>query len=182
MPHDPFLERIHVGQNTTPPRLLVRAANLLNGANFGKLPPVQTRRGAEEYERQLRHHLLMGRYGIKKEVPTFAEWWHGRYWTEWVIGRKNKPSMVEHKRSIYEHHLEPVFGKMRLDEIKVGEVARFGANLIKKGLKAKSVNNILTILSKPLLYAVDVDVIAKAPKVGLFKVEPTEIDAWEIDE
>src|SRR5262249_9015461 len=147
-----------------------------------KVSPIQSRRGAEEYERQLRHDVLMGRYGIAKEVPTFKEWWHGRYWVEWVIGRKNKPSMVEQKKSIYKNHLGPAFGKMRFDEIKVGEVARFRASLIKKGLNDKTVNNILTVLSKPLRYAVDVDVLVKAPKVGLMKTEPVEIDAWEFAE
>jgi integrase len=147
-----------------------------------KVSPVQTRRGAEEYERQLRHDLLMGRYGIRKEVPTFEEWWHGRYWNEWVIGRKNKPSSMESKRSTYEHHLKAAFGHKRLDEIGVGEVARFRAGLIQKQLTDKTVNNILTILSKPLRYAVDVEVIMKAPKVGLLRVEANEIDAWELHE
>jgi len=31
---------------------------------------------------------------VKKEVPTFAEWFKGSFWHEWVIGRKNKPSEV----------------------------------------------------------------------------------------
>jgi hypothetical protein len=131
-----------------------------------KVSPVQTRRGAEEYERQLRNDLLMGRYGSRKEVPTFDEWWHGRYWNEWVIGRKNKPGSVEAKRSTYRHHLLAVFGAMRLDEIKVGEVARFRAGLITKGLTDKTVNNILAVLSKALRYAADVEIIPRAPRSG----------------
>jgi hypothetical protein len=34
------------------------------------------------------------------------------------------------------------------------------------------------VLSKPLRYGVDCEVIAKAPKIGLFKVERPEIVAW----
>ena len=89
---------------------------------------------------------------------------------------------MESKRSTYEHHLKAAFGHKRLDEIGVGEVARFRADLIKRKLSDKTVNNILTILSKPLRYAVDVEVIQKAPKVGLLRVEVPEIDAWELDE
>src|SRR5690349_8622338 len=57
---------------------------------------IQTRRAAEERERQIRLELLAGTYGQTKEVtPTFAEWFSGRFWTEWVIARKNKPSSIE---------------------------------------------------------------------------------------
>jgi integrase len=147
-----------------------------------KVSPVQTRRGAEEYERQVRHDLLMGRYGIGKEVPTFEEWFHGRYWREWVISRKNKPSTVDSKLSAYKKHLGPRFGQMRLDQIGVAQIAGFRASLVEEGLDEKSINNILAILSKPLRYAEDTGLITRAPKVGLFKVEQPEIEFWELDQ
>lgn len=145
--------------------------------------PVQTKRGAEEYERKVRQAILDGTFGQeRKEVPTFRDWFTGRYWEEWVIGRKNKPSTVEGKESIFRIYLDPHLGKMRLDEIGVGEVARFRAALVKKGLDEKYINNVLTVLSKPLRYAVDVEVIAKAPKVGMFKIEQPEIVFWDFAE
>jgi hypothetical protein len=54
-------------------------------------------------------------------------------------------------------HLKPFFGEMRLDRIRVAEVAQFRASLVEKGLKPKTVNNLLGVLSKPLRYAADVD-------------------------
>ena len=148
-----------------------------------KTSPVQTRRGAERYERQVRQQLLEGTYGQKrKEVPLFDDWFNGRYWDEWVISRKNKPSTQEAKKSTYQHHLEPRFGHLRLDQIGVAEIGRFRAALIKRGLTDKTVNNVLAVLSKPLNYAADVEVIAKAPKVGLLKVERPEIVWWEFDQ
>ena len=143
--------------------------------------PVQTRRGAEEHERQLRQSMLDGTHG-QKEVPRFDTWFNGRYWTEHVVGRKNKPSTVESKRSVYRHHLEVNFGKLPLDKIGVGEIARFRASLVTKGLSDKSINNILAVLSKALHYAADVELIRKAPKVGLLKVERPEIEWWEFAE
>jgi len=115
----------------------------------------------------------------KEHVPTFAEWFKGRFWSEWVIGRKNKPTERRSKNIIFECHLEPRFGAMPLDEITVSEVARFRADLVATGLSDKRINNILAVLSKPLKYAVDCEVIAKAPKIGLFKVERPEIVAWD---
>jgi integrase len=146
-----------------------------------KVSPVQTRRGAEQYERMVRSALLDGSYN-KKEIPTFDEWFNGRYWNEWVVARKNKPSTVEGKKSIYEHHLKETFGRLRLDEIRIAQIARFRAQLVEEKLSEKSINNILAVLSKPLHYAADVELIARAPKVGLFRVEAPEIVSWEMPE
>ena len=116
----------------------------------------------------------------KKEVPTFDEWFNGRFWLEWVIGRKNKPTEVRSKKIIYRIHLKDRLGDKRLDEIDVGEIARLRAELVQRGdLGEKRINNILAVLSKPLKYAADCKVIAAAPKVGLFKVERPEIVAWD---
>jgi integrase len=119
------------------------------------------------------------RVRIRKGIPTFKEWFKGRFWQEWVIGRKNKPTEVRSKNIIFDCHLESWFGDMPLDEITVGEVARFRAHLVARKLSDKRINNILAVLSKPLKYAVDCEVVVKAPKIGLFKVERPEIVAWD---
>jgi integrase len=151
------------------------------GQRFRKKSPVDNKRGAEEYERKLRQQLLDGTYQ-REEVPTFREWFNGRFWTEWVIGRKNKPSEVESKRSIFKHHLDRAFGGQRLDQIGTAQVAAFRARLVAEGkLSDKRMNNILTVLSKALRYAVEVEMIEKAPKVGLFKLEQGEVVFWEFD-
>jgi integrase len=68
---------------------------------------------------------------------------------------------------------------MPLDEITVSEVAQLRADLIEEGLSEKRINNILAVLSKPLKYAVDCELIVKAPKIGMFKVERPEVIAWD---
>jgi len=116
------------------------------------------------------------------EVLTFAEWFNGRFWTEWVIARRNKPSEVEAKRSIFKIHLGPEFGGMPLERIDVPAIARFRAKLITAGKSDKRINNILAVLSKALNYAEQARVIARAPYVGLLKVERPEIVAWSVEE
>jgi integrase len=118
----------------------------------------------------------------KKEVLTFKDWFHGRFWTEWVIAQDNKPTEREAKLSIYANHLGPFFGAMRLDEIDVGAINRFRASLLAKKLSKKSINNILAVLSKALRYADDVELIKAPRKIGLLKVERPEIEFWEIGE
>ena len=51
-----------------------------------------------------------------------------------------------------------------------------------KPLSDKTINNILAVLSKPLKYAEDLEIIPKAPKVGLLKIEPPDIEWWELPE
>jgi hypothetical protein len=118
----------------------------------------------------------------QEEVLTFKDWFHGRFWNEWVIAQKNKPSEVVSKQSVYKVHLGPEFGRMALSAIDFPVIARFRAKLIKAGLSDKRINNILAVLSKALNYAEQAKVITSAPSVGMLKVERPEIVAWSLEE
>ena len=153
--------------------------------------PVQfnTKLAAQQAERD--HVARMQRPDAtpkKKEVPTFDEWFNGRFWREWVIGRKNKPTEVRSKEIIYRVHLAPVFGAKRLDAIGDGDVAEFRARLIEtvsrfgRPLSEKRINNILAVLSKPLHYAHKCKLIDSVPEIGILKVERPEIEAWDFDQ
>jgi integrase len=156
-------------------------------------PDVNTKEAAKEAER-LHIERVKRAHPKRSGVPTFGEWFwgpdpdaeqpQGRFWKEWVIGRKNKPSEVESKVSIYVNHLRDAFGDMPLDAIDVTAIAQFRAHLValQPPRTEKTINNILAVLSKPLNYAEDVQLIVRAPKVGLFKIERPEIDPWELDE
>ena len=81
-----------------------------------KVSPVQTRRGAEAYEREVRKLLASGSWkeGERKQTPTlegFAE--------EFLAYQKtlNKPSELANKEMTLRVHLLPIFGKRRLDQI-----------------------------------------------------------------
>jgi len=141
-------------------------------------PQIDTKEAAEADEREsIERELdkIRNPAAAEKEVPTFKEWFNGRFWREWVIGRKNSEGEKAAKKSVYGFHLDKRFGKMRLDEIGISEVAQFRAELVEKKLSGKTINNILGVLSKPLHYAVDVQVIDRAPKVGIIKAERPEI-------
>lgn len=144
----------------------------------------QTRIGALEAEQRAIKEAFTPKLELeaKKEVPTFSEWFNGRFWAEWVLARKNKPTEVRSKTIIFENHLKAEFGHMLIDKIGVGEVARFRGKLISKGLGEKRINNILLVLSKALRYALDCELITKVPKLGLFKVERPEIVAWDFEQ
>lgn len=120
---------------------------------------------------------------VTKEAPTFHDWFHGAFWKEWVLGRKNKPGEQYEKTVIYRCHLGPRFGPKPLNEITTPEVARFRADLVTAGeLGEKRINNIMAVLSKAMRYAAECELIEKAPKVPMFKIERPEIFSWDFDQ
>ena len=119
---------------------------------------------------------------VKEEVPTFGDWFNGRFWREWVVAQKNNPTEVRSKQIIYRLYLEPRFKDTPLDKIDVSAIAQLRADLVDAELSEKRSNNILAVLSKPLHYAAECNVIGKVPRMGLYKVERPEIEAWDFDE
>jgi hypothetical protein len=106
-----------------------------------KVSPVQTRRGAEQYEREVRQAVADDRFG-REEVPRFDEF--RKEFMETYVAANNKPSERISKTSMFKFHLVPAFGRMRLDEIGTRDIERFKAEKLAAGLRPKSVNNMLT--------------------------------------
>ena len=124
-------------------------------------PSRNTRESAEKAEREHIERMSNPKaVPEKKEVPTFAEWFGGPdeketepaglFWTQWVIGNKNKPSEKDSKMKIYKLHLRGYFGKTPIDEIDAEKIASFRAKLVKSELSEKRINNICAVLSKSL--------------------------------
>jgi len=172
-----------------------------------KVSPVQTRRGAEQYEREVRQQLLAGSYGkevITKEAPTLTQFVEG-FLT--YSENNNKPSTVACKRQMLTSHIVPFFGSKRLDSIGPADIEAFKALMrhktsgarprkesptkwaIKKRygehpkqLSLKSINNSLAMLRKLLSLAQEQGVIEHVPRVRLFRVEKPSFDFLDFDE
>ena len=52
----------------------------------------QSRQGAQEAEQRAIREACAPKLEVplKKEAPTFHDWFHGAFWKEWVLGLKNK--------------------------------------------------------------------------------------------
>ncbi len=90
-----------------------------------------------------------GEEGCEVAGQTFAEHWAG-YIAD--APAMNKVSTLKAKQSIYEHHLGPLFGSMMVPEIKARHIDRFRSAKLKTH-KAKTVNNMLTVLRNALMVA-----------------------------
>lgn len=143
--------------------------------------PVNTRRGAESYERELREALLEGRRDrVEGEVPTLAA-----FWPAWIEGHakanRQKATTIDSKESIYRNHLAPLLGRKRLDEITEEDVARLKGRL--KDRSPKTVNNVLSVLSKLLKTAVRWKRIPKMPvEIELVKAAKPVMEFYQEEE
>ncbi len=138
-----------------------------------RVSPVQTKRGAQAYERDLRQVLLMGAREQRKEVfPTFAEF--AKEFMEDYAEVNNKPGEIKAKRNHLDLHLLPMFGLKPLNEITLRDIERFKRQKQKQGYHPKSINNHLTTLNRIFTIACDWGLLEKGPKIKKLKCpEPT---------
>jgi len=129
--------------------------------------PVQTKRGAKEYEIKLRQeHLdsLTSTQSSKQQasIEEFAVEWLKTY-----VAVNNKPSTLADKESILRLHLLPYFRKLMLDEVTTLMVEKYKASKV-AALTQKSINNHLTILRKMLTTAEEWGYEAQVPVIKWF--------------
>lgn len=130
-----------------------------------KVSPVQTKRGAESYEQQLRASLLTGTFGRKEEaeqaaaVPTLAA--YVEPYIEYCEANKYKPSGIDSKRAALRNYLVPVFGSKRLSEFNEGDEVKLKKAM--KDLSPSTYNNAASILNSVLLAAKKSRIISQVP-------------------
>ncbi len=147
-----------------------------------KTSPVNTLRGAEEYERKLRQSLLDGTYGKQvEEVPRFAAFVE-RYLEHCQSATDNKRSTLKSKRDILRKHLVPRYGKLRLDQIDTEKIDGLKTDLAKLELSHKTINNVLTVLHNILSVAVEWKKLPALPSIRWFKKQPQAFDFLTFDE
>ena len=144
-----------------------------------RVSPVATRKGAEQYERQIREALLAGTWGKedseKKEVeekkestptlkafaPEFLEF-QASPAAHPTKGANRKGEIVEKDR-ILRLHLIPAFGSQRLDKISARDIDKYTAKKNASGLSAGTVTNHLIVLKRLLNVAKRWELIDRVP-------------------
>lgn len=129
-----------------------------------KVSPIQTRRGAQEYERELRGAVLSGTFKKQEvEVPTLATF--SDEYLNVHTRVNNKASGLRNIQHALKLHILPALGHLRLDEIDEYRVAKFRAALKAKDLANATVNNHLIYLRAMLGKAHEWKKIQVIPKV-----------------
>jgi integrase len=146
-----------------------------------KVSPVQTRVGAEQYERQLRASMLDPR-PKQKEVPQLSKFIDERWWPTYPKGAGNRHTTVREKEIHLRVHIKPRLGHLRLDEIQGEPVAGLFAAMREAGARSKTVSNVRATLAKLLASAVEWGVLPAMPKLPRVKVEDPPWDFLTSDE
>lgn len=148
-----------------------------------KRSPVNTARGAEQYERDLRNSLAAGTYGKRRPMdhPTLSAF-RERYFTQHVSGLKASSRAAQ--KQIWDQYLEPALGDVRISGVTADHLSKLSAGLRERGLKPKTINNALSALRKALESAADWDMIKRTdvPRIVWLKVEEQPFDFLTFDE
>jgi integrase len=112
-------------------------------------------------------------------VPTLAAFWP-RIVSDHYRANRKKASTLDAAETIYEKHLSGPLGGKCLDAVTTADVAALKGTLA--GAAPKTVNNVLSVLSRALRCAVEWDVIAAVPcRFGLLKTSGQEMPFYEVD-
>lgn len=157
---------------------------LPNGEVFRRklVSPVNSESGARRWgearERDLYHKAIAsgGDVGLRV-VPTFDRF-APRFIEEYATANHHKPSGIASKQAVLDRYLLPTFGSKRLNEITDADVQKLKTQLADKS--PKTVNNILSVLSKMLKVATEWGEIVEMPvHIRLLRVQHTEMLFYE---
>jgi len=150
-------------------------------ARVRKVSPVQTQRGAERYERDVRTALLDGSYGRKEaQAPTLEEF-KQRFIDEWCKANKQKPSGIDSKESTFRNYLLPLFGARRLDGFAEADEDRLKRHLV--AYSTSTYNNSASTLNMTLKAAVRWKVIRQVPhRFQLLKRQKSRPRFYDFDQ
>jgi len=154
-----------------------------NRKRHRKCSPDNSRAGAKAYEALLRQKLARGEpLEAEKEKDQvlfneFSQRWHKLY-----VLSNNKPSEAVTKELILRVHLIPFFGKMEVKSISNLDIEKFKHKKLEEKLNPKTINNILSVLSKCLKNAIEWNIISYLPLIKKLKVPPQKFDFLSVNE
>lgn len=137
-----------------------------------KVAQIQTRRGAEQEERDIIAALQDGSYNVKRgatKVITFREF-EAEYFRSYVDAEL-KPSGKAGKRAMWRDHILPTFGSTPLDGVTPRMLAQYVASR-RETYTPKSINNQLSAISQTLKQAAKWHIITKdaIPEIDWLRV------------
>ncbi|KIG14343.1 XerC/D integrase-recombinase protein [Enhygromyxa salina] len=162
-----------------------------------KVSPINTRRAAEAYERELREQLLPGGrgrgqgHGKEKHIslgggstaqaPTLAEF-IDTFIREHSEVEGLRPRYMREQRRVLEQHVVPVVGELRLDQIGSRQFSMVKRHMHRKNsdYSPKTINNTLGVMSKLVRFWWEhQELDAPRFKIGLIRMDQKDAQVYE---
>lgn len=138
-----------------------------------RVSPVQTKRGAQDYERDLRVAILNGdhdRNTKAAEAPTLEQW------CELFIGEHSTPSnltksTIREQRGAWRNYFVPILGtSIRVDQVSRKHVLELRQRMTAQGLAPKTINNAVGVLTKAVGFYYESRELER-PHLGMVRVK-----------
>jgi integrase len=128
-----------------------------------KRSPIQTKKGAEQYEDELIAALLGGSNKTNEERRLFRDF-ADEFLDRHVRVQCKHSTFVTYESALREH-IVPFFEERTLDVIAEPDIAELQADLVKQGKPIKTVSNILVVLGSALRIACEWKYLKGRPKI-----------------
>ena len=160
------------------------------GIRYRRDSLVQTKRAAEDQERQVLNSIADGtfwntfgrREGAEESSKMLTVEEFFKEFMKNYCEVNNKYSEVLSKRGIYDRYLKDALGELKLDEVTVRTVDALKADLLRRKLHPKTINNALATVRRLLNYAVEAEVLEKTPRIKQLKVPEAQVDFLTFEE
>jgi integrase len=103
-------------------------------------------------EALLKRQEFLAKHGLgdkPRAEMAFSDYWNLHYWPN-AVDQKKDVSTKKFYTSLFKNHIEPVFGKVALGDIKRFGVEAFLSDKLKEGYSSQTVHHLRNVLSKAL--------------------------------
>ena len=132
-----------------------------------------------EVAKRIEARLAIGEFDFeeKKGIPTFQE--YSDLGFPVISDLLGVHRTHERYQEVIKRHVYPVIGKIRLDQIKRSSIRDLLLDLHRKGLSRSTISFMRNVISGPMAYAMDAELIPMNPTTGLMKSLHIEQDKRE---
>ena len=126
---------------------------------------------ANEVAEKIAAKLTLGDFDLDQEkespLPAFKD--YCALWLEDYIKALRRYSTYERYNDILKRYVFPALGDKPIDEIKRGEILNLLLKLHKRGLSRSMICLVRDVISGPMVYAIDEEILQANPVSGIIK-------------
>jgi integrase len=102
-----------------------------------------------------------------KDIPTFGV--YCKLWLDDYIKATKRASTHSRYQSLFDLHVNPAIGKIRLDELKRSDIRSALLNISKKGLSHATVKSAKNVIAGTIEYAIDAEILKMNVAKGVLR-------------